>query len=126
MFRLSQRSLKNLSGVHPDMVKVVKRAIEITESDFVVIEGLRTAQRQKELVAKGASKTMNSRHIGGFAVDIVPLVNGVVSWNHKDFAPIAKAMKLAAKELGIVVEWGGDWKTFIDMPHWQLPSNKYK
>lgn len=120
-FGLSSKSLKRLEGVHPDLVKVVKRAIEITPIDFVVIEGLRTKERQKYLVAKGASKTMNSYHITGHAVDIAPLVDGQASWDWKYYRELAPAMKQAAKELDVDITWGGDWKSFPDGPHWQIP-----
>jgi hypothetical protein len=120
-FTLSEKSLKRLQGVHPDLVKVVKRAIEITKQDFLVVEGLRTKERQRYLFSKGATRTMNSRHITGHAVDIAPLVDGKVSWDWKYFYPVRDAMKQAAKELDVKVEWGGDWKSFKDGPHWQLP-----
>ena len=120
-FGLSSKSLKRLEGVHPDLVKVVKRAIEITPIDFVVIEGLRTKERQKYLVAKGASKTMNSYHLTGHAVDIAPLVDGQASWDWKYYRELAPAMKQAAKELDIDITWGGDWAKFPDGPHWQIP-----
>lgn len=120
-FRLGATSLARLKGVHPDLVKVVHRAIELTKQDFTVLEGLRTKERQKQLVAKGASKTMNSYHITGHAVDIAPIVNGQVSWDWKYYYPLRDAMKAAAKELGVKVEWGGDWKSFKDGPHWQIP-----
>lgn len=120
-FKLGPRSLLNLRGVHPDLVAIVKRAIEISDVDFTVIEGVRTKKRQAELVAKGASRTMKSRHIGGFAVDIVPYVGGKVRWDWPLFDPIRDAMFHAAHELGIEIEWGGDWKGFPDGPHWQLP-----
>lgn len=125
-FKLGSRSLQRLQGVHPDLVKVVKRAIEISQVDFTVTEGLRTLERQKELFAKGASKTMRSRHLTGHAVDISPLVGGKVSWDWKYYYPMADAMKQAAKELGVNIEWGGDWKTFKDGPHFQLPHAEYK
>lgn len=120
MFKLSQRSLNNLKGVHEDLVKVVHRAIEITEVDFVIIEGLRTKERQKELVAKGASRTMNSKHLIGRAVDAAAWVDGTVSWDYKHYLKISKAFKEAAKELGVKITWGGDWKGFVDSPHFQL------
>ena len=141
-FVLGERSLKNLEGVHPDLVKVVKRAIQISRMDFTVIEGVRTKERQRELVRKGASKTMNSRHITGHAVDIVPVKDGVISWRIDDYYPLAEAMATAADELGVRVRWGGAWsiinnrknhpsdwiKTyraaggkFIDGPHFELP-----
>ena len=142
-FVLGERSLKKLEGVHPDLVAVVKRAIQITRTDFTVIEGVRTKERQRELVYAGASKTMNSRHITGHAVDIVPVKDGAISWNFDDYYPLAKAMAQAATELGVNVRWGGAWtvitgKTgtpqdwvkayragggkFIDGPHFELPA----
>lgn len=124
-FRLSQRSLSRLVGVHPDLVKVVKRAIEITPTDFMVVEGLRTRARQKELVAAGASLTTNSRHITGHAVDLAPVVGGKLRWDGPLFPPIAAAMKAAASELGVALEWGGDWRSFLDMPHFQLNRKAY-
>jgi len=130
-FSLSQRSIKALEGVHPDMVKVVKRAIEISKTDFLVVEGLRTLAKQKEYFAKGKSKTMRSRHLTGHAVDLCPILDTdgdgdtELSWNAKDFGPIAKAMLQAAKELNVLVEWGGAWTSFVDMPHFQLPWKQY-
>ena len=121
MFKLSKKSKSKLAGVNPGLVRVVSLAIEITDIDFMVIEGLRTIERQRELVAKGASKTMRSRHITGDAVDCAPLVNGEIPWNDwKAFERVAKAMKAAAKELNIAIEWGGDWETFKDGPHFQI------
>ncbi len=114
-----------LLAAHPDLRKVMDRAIQITPIDFRVIETIRTVERQRELVRKGASKTMNSRHLTGHAVDIVPIVDGKVSWAWPHYYPLAKAVKQAAKELGVPIEWGGDWKSFKDGPHWQLPFSKY-
>ena len=121
-FKLSQRSLDRLKGVHPDLVKVVKCAIEISDYDFMVVEGLRTKETQAEYVKKGVSKTMNSYHLTGHAVDLAPLEHGAIDWNNSkgQFDAVAKAMKQAAKELGVSVEWGGDWK-FVDKPHFQIP-----
>ena len=119
-FILSQKSLRRLEGVNPALVQVVKRAIQITPIDFIVVEGLRTKERQAYLVEKGASKTMNSRHLTGDAVDLAPIVNNKVSWDWKDFYPLAEAVKEAAKQVKVEVEWGGDWTTFKDGPHWQL------
>lgn len=120
-FILSQKSLRRLEGVNPDLVKVVKRAIQITPIDFIVVEGLRTKERQAYLVEKGASKTMNSRHLTGDAVDLAPIVDNKVSWDWKHYYPLAEAIKQAAKEVKVEVEWGGDWTSFRDGPHWQLP-----
>lgn len=130
MFTLSKKSLKKLEGVHPDLVKVVKRAIEITEIDFAVIDGLRTYEQQVKYVKSGHSKTMNSRHLvqkGGFscAVDLAAFVDGTISWNGKYYDKIAEAMFEAARELKIPIEWGGHWKTLVDKPHFQLPHKQY-
>lgn len=111
-YKLSQRSIDRLKGVNPDLVSVVKLAIERSDVDFTVTEGLRTKERQRELVA--------SRHITGHAVDLVAYVNGI-RWDWPLYEKIAKAMKQAAYELNIKIEWGGDWKSFKDGPHFQIP-----
>ncbi|HDL7463755.1 TPA: M15 family metallopeptidase, partial [Yersinia enterocolitica] len=95
-FIFGKTSESNLLGVHPDLVKVVRRALELTPIDFKVIEGVRTLERQRQLVKAGASQTLNSRHLTGHAVDIVPLPDGKVSWEWKYFYPMADAMKQAA------------------------------
>ncbi len=109
MFQLSAKSLKNLEGVHPDLQKAVLRAIQITDVDFGVGEGLRSKEQQAKEVAEGSSRTMNSRHITGHAVDLVCYVNGKVSWDWPMYGRIALAMKHASKELGIPLNWGGVW-----------------
>ena len=135
-FILSQKSLRRLEGVNPALVQVVKRAIQITPIDFIVVEGLRTKERQAYLVEKGASKTMNSRHLTGDAVDLAPIVDNKVSWDWKHFYPLAEAVKEAAKQLRTEVRWGGNWdklsetefvngktelsKTFPDGPHFEI------
>ena len=122
-YKLGTRSLQSLSGVHPDMVAVVKRAIEITGVDFTVIEGIRNINRQRELFKAGKSTTMNSRHITGHAVDMVPWP---VDWNDLGrFEVMSKAMKTAAEELNIPIVWGGDWKSFYDAPHFELDRKVY-
>ncbi len=122
-YKLGTRSLQNLSGVHPDLVAVVKLAISITEQDFTVIEGIRNINRQRELVKAGKSTTMNSRHITGHAVDMVPWP---VDWEDIErFEIMAEAMKLAAEELDIPIVWGGDWKSFYDAPHFELDRKSY-
>ena len=125
MFTLSQRSYKRLEGVHPDLVRVVERAIAITEVDFVVLEGLRTKERQEQLLKAGASKTMNSRHITGHAVDLGAWVGKEVRWDWPLYAKIATAMKQSAIELNAPIVWGGDWRTFKDGPHFELNRSKY-
>ena len=119
---LGNKSRRKLHGVHPDLVAVVKRAIEITEQDFTVLEGLRTLERQQQLYNTGKSKTMNSRHLTGHAVDLAPWP---ITWDWDHFYPIADAVKQAADELDIPIEWGGDWKSFPDGPHFQLPWAEY-
>lgn len=122
-YKLGNRSLQNLSGVHPDLVAVVKLAISITEQDFTVIEGIRNINRQRELVKAGKSTTMNSRHITGHAVDMVPWP---VDWNDLErFEVMSEAMKQAAEELDIPIVWGGDWKSFYDAPHFELDRKTY-
>ena len=117
-FELSQRSLDRLDGVEDSLVVVVKRAIQLTKVDFGVSEGLRSVARQAELVAKGASKTMNSKHIDGLAVDLVAYISGRVSWELNLYDDIADAMAAAAKEHGVTVRWGGAWH-IDDIGTWQ-------
>jgi peptidoglycan L-alanyl-D-glutamate endopeptidase CwlK len=124
-FKLGLRSKQRLKGVHPHLVKVVERAIQISEVDFTVLEGLRTYERQRQLVKAGASQTYRSRHLTGHAVDIGAWVGGSVRWDWPLYDKIAGAMKAAAKELRIHIEWGGDWKSFKDGPHFQLPWSAY-
>ena len=124
-FKLSEQCYERLKGIHPDLVKVVERAIQLTPVQFKVGEGMRTLTRQKELMKQGATQTMNSRHLTGHAVDLHAYVNGTVSWDWKYYYQIEEAVKQAAKELKVSIEWGGDWKSFKDGPHWQLPWNKY-
>lgn len=118
MFKLSERSLKNLEGVDGRLVAVVKRAIEITKVDFGVIEGLRTPERQRELVLAGASQTMFSKHIEGRAVDLMAYIGSRASWELNLYDDIADAMKQAAQELGLPLKWGGAW-TVPDIRKWE-------
>lgn len=151
-YSLGKKSLDRLSGVHPDLVAVVKRAIEITEQDFAVHEGVRSRARQEQLFRAGASKTMDSRHITGHAVDLVPYVGGQLRWEWKPIFSIAVAVDRAATELGVPIRWGGVWDRlmteyggspaamqkevdaycarhpgpdFIDGPHFELPKKEY-
>lgn len=124
-FKLGARSIERLEGVHPDLVKVVYRAIELTPVDFTVLEGLRTAERQKKLVQAGASKTMNSRHLTGHAVDLGAYVDGQIDWSWPLYAQIAGAMKDAAMEFKVPIVCGVDWTTFRDGPHFELNRKFY-
>jgi len=108
-FKLSNRSLSKLEGVNDDMVRVVSRAIELTEVDFGVIQGLRTLEEQKALVAKGASQTMKSKHLDGLAVDLMAYVGGRGVWELNVYDEVADAMKAAAIEEGVALRWGAAW-----------------
>lgn len=145
-YKLSQTSLNRLATVHPDLQSIVKLAIEITEVDFGVTQGLRTRDDQMRLYGQGRTQaqmsaaglnpayakpnmqrvtwTMNSNHMTGRAVDLVPYINGRVEWDNNGrlglWPKIANAMKLAAAELGIPLIWGGDWTKTVDRPHFEL------
>ena len=133
-YALGRGSLLKLDRVHPKLVMVVKRAIVITKQDFSVLEGVRTMARQRMLKAKGKSTTLRSYHLlqgTGYAhaVDLGPYPYGAdldgdgihngADWDC--YYPIEDAMKQAAKELSVPLTWGGDWKTFKDGPHFQIP-----
>ncbi len=122
---LSERSLSRLDGVHADLVRVVKRAAATSNIDFTVLEGLRSLERQKTLVARGASKTMKSRHLTGHAVDLAPFVDGQVVWAWPLYHKLAVIVKAAAVDEHVPIEWGGSWVKFRDGPHWQLPWGTY-
>lgn len=151
-FTLGKKSLSELKGVHPDLVAVVQRAIELTVQDFSVHDGIRTVEEQKKLVAGGVSKTMKSRHLTGHAVDLVPYINNKLRWEWEPIYKIADAVRTAAEELGIPIRWGGAWdrsltgtdelpedmvadytarrrkagkRAFIDGPHYELPTSQY-
>ncbi|AUS00483.1 hedgehog signaling/DD-peptidase zinc-binding domain protein [Vibrio phage 1.275.O._10N.286.54.E11] len=122
--RFSKSSLKRMESLDPELRKVVKLALKYSKYDFGVSESLRTLERQKELVASGKSKTMNSRHLPNAegkseAVDLTVYVNGKLTWEKKHLRKVSGAMFRAAFELGVPIEWGGHWETFLDMPHYQ-------
>lgn len=145
-FRFSTRSRANLLGVHADLVAVVERALTYSRVDFTVIEGLRTIERQRALVAAGASQTMASRHLSGHAVDLAPWIDGTVRWDMGSYYALAEAMQRASRELAVPVTWGACWArldqpytpqelvsrytaqrralgrpAFIDAPHFEMP-----
>lgn len=130
-YKLSKKSLSKLEGVHPDLVKVVKRAIELTKCDFTITEGLRTKARQAQLLKEKKTTTSNSRHLTGHAVDLAAWVvskeigKGSISWDWKYYHQIADAMKQAAKENNVSIQWGGEWKSFKDGPHFELTWSMY-
>jgi peptidoglycan LD-endopeptidase CwlK len=130
---LDQKSKEILSKVHPDLEAVVYRAAQISPIPFRVIEGLRTLTRQRQLKAQGLSKTLNSRHLTGHAVDIVPIVDlngdgkidGEEMWHHSQLLKLSPYIKQAFKTNNTPYEWGGDWRNAWDKPHWQLPWKQY-
>jgi peptidoglycan L-alanyl-D-glutamate endopeptidase CwlK len=113
-----------MKGIHPDLRKVMDRAIAITDMDFTVLEGLRTLAQQRRYYTTGKSKTMRSRHLTGHAIDIAPMVDGKVTWDWAVYDRLAPIIKKAAQDVGVKIEWGGDWK-WRDGPHWQLPWRDY-
>ena len=122
---LNDRSRIRLMGVHADLVKVIERAYELSTNPFIVTEGLRTLERQKQLVAKGASQTLDSRHLTGHAVDLALTVDGAVRWDWPLYRKLGDTVKAAAKELSVPIVWGGDWKGFPDGPHFELNRKTY-
>lgn len=132
-FDLTSRDTQRLQGLHPHIILVVRGAAQHyrPSGKFIVVEGLRAMQRQRELFEAGKSKTMKSRHLTGHAVDLAPYVDldgdGIteLTWIREHFFPIVDAMRASAAAAGVLIEWGGDWTTFVDMPHWQLPWSKY-
>ena len=125
MRRYSKRSLGNLKGIHPDLRRVIDRALQEGPLDFIVIEGLRTMQRQRELYASGASKTMNSRHLTGHAVDLLPIGKDGAAFDWPLYDKLGPAVKAAAEAEGVAITWGGDWQKFRDGPHFQLAWDEY-
>ena len=119
-FSLGERSKINLKGVDIRLVRIVEQAIKESAIDFSVTEGLRTPERQQQLVNDGFSQTMKSKHLTGHAVDLVALIDGKVSWDKQHYPEIARAMKKAAAEQKVNIRWGGDFKSFFDGPHFEL------
>lgn len=133
MMQLGSTSVSRLKGVHPDLVRVVNRCAKDWKDKqftFGITCGVRTLEEQKILVKKGASKTLKSRHIpapNGYshAIDVVAFIDGKVRWDWPLYDKISKSMKAAAKAERVPIEWGGDWVSFKDGPHYQLPWKSY-
>jgi len=133
----SKASLDKLQGVHPDLVKVFMKAKDYVpaELDFKITCGLRTLEEQKKLVAKGASKTMKSRHLTGHAVDVAILAKDGkgLDWTFEKYAQLAEYIKQAARDVRVPIVWGGDWdndgsykdESFLDGPHFELYRKAY-
>ena len=118
-YRLSNRSMKELVGVHPYLSFAAMEAIKLTSQDFMVFDGLRTQSEQDKLVARGVSKTNNSYHLYGLAMDLVAYVDGKPSWDAKHYQAIADAVKYVAEKHELPIEWGYD-KWGWDLPHFQI------
>lgn len=124
-FRFSARDYAHLEGVLWPLVHVMEVSITLSPVQFMIVEGLRTLEQQRVYVAKGASTTMNSRHLTGHAVDIAPLIDGKTRWDWPLYHQIAPVIKGVAQDLGIAIVWGGDWKRFPDGPHFELDRRVY-
>ncbi len=112
-------------GVHPALVQVVLLAMTMTSVPFMITEGVRTSARQAALVRAGASRTLNSRHLTGHAVDVAAIVDGQIRWDWPLYPRIANAMKSAAERLNTPIIWGGDWPRLRDGPHFELDRKRY-
>jgi len=124
MYKFGTTSEKHLQGVHQDLVAVMREAIKYSPVDFGIVDGLRTKAEQKRYVAKGASKTMKSRHLTGKAVDIMCYVNGKGRWEEALYKKVGPHVKAAAKKLKVAIIWGGDWN-WKDWGHFELDVKKY-
>ena len=138
---LGPRSISRLQDVHPDLVRVVHRAAAMSDLDFTVLEGRRSLARQKQLMAQGATRTLNSRHLTGHAVDLAPMLDNVVRWDWSLYLKLAEIIRAAAAAEKVPVRWGGTWKllsatqgpitakilsrSFPDGPHFELPRANY-
>lgn len=122
---LNERSKNNLKGVNQKLVDLVNLVAKNIDTDlpgytFIITEGLRTKEKQKEMVEKGLSQTMNSKHLVGNAVDIAVVLNKNVTWNFEEYKKVANVFKKYAKILNLNLVWGGDWKTLKDGPHFEI------
>jgi peptidoglycan L-alanyl-D-glutamate endopeptidase CwlK len=134
-FVFGKSSKARLAGVHPSLVACAEKALSYGEMDFAVVQGVRTKAEQARLYAQGRTApgpkvtwTLNSKHLPqkdgyGHAIDIAPYIDGKISWDEKHFYNLAKLMLTAAKELGILLEWGGNWKT-KDLPHFEIRTGE--
>lgn len=125
MYKFSQRSLDRLQGVHPDLVKLMSEAIKESPYDFSITEGRRDSARQQQLVKEGKSRTLNSRHLTGHAVDIAVFIDGKLTWDFDKYKAVAEHVKKVAASLGVSIIWGGDWRGLVDGPHFELNRKDY-
>ncbi|MCS3505459.1 M15 family metallopeptidase [Achromobacter sp. JUb104] len=152
VFVLSAGSKKELLRVHEALVSIVEKAVQLSVQEFAVHDGIRTIAEQQQMVQRGASQTLDSRHVSGHAVDLVPYINGKLRWEWPPIYLIADAMRIGAQELKIPLRWGGAWdvdftnstelpedlvanyvarrkkqglSAFIDGPHFELQRSQY-
>lgn len=118
------RNKLELQGVHPDLIKVVQM-LDLMGADVYVLDGVRTVEEQRKLMGSKTTTTMNSRHLTGHAVDLGVILDGKITWEYHRYEDLAMKVKEAAKEVGVSIEWGGDWKTLKDGDHFQLPWAQY-
>jgi len=123
--KLGKRSRQKLVGVHPELVDVVERALELFPYDFGVTHGVRTIEEQTLLLKMRKSLTMRSRHLTGHAVDLAVYVKGELTWDLKYYVLLKDSMFKAAQEKQVHIEWGGFWSSIIDGVHFQLSRKSY-
>jgi peptidoglycan L-alanyl-D-glutamate endopeptidase CwlK len=126
MYKFGTRSISRLQGVHPDLVRVMEKSITNSPHDFSITEGLRTSERQRELVAQGASRTLMSRHLTGHAVDIAIIKDGKAVWDFPLYEEVANHIEKVAISEGVALVWGGRWRGLRDGPHYELDRKVYK
>lgn len=125
-YKWGNRSRERMQGLHNDLINVLDAVIEVTPIDLTILEGVRSMERQIELLRIGATTTLRSRHLTGHAVDLAPYVDGEVRWDWPLYRQIAPVIKAVADSKGVSIKWGGDWKKFPDGPHWQLSWDDYQ
>ena len=119
------QSKAKLNTVHKSLQDLFYAAIGEAPYDFSITEGLRSLERQKQLFKDGKSKTMNSRHLTGNAVDVCIIIDGKASWDFDKYVELAEYIKKIAKAVNVPIVWGGDWESFRDGPHYELDRKVY-
>jgi len=125
-FQLGTNSMKNMEGIDDRLIDIAELAIKLSPIDFGIPStgGFRSTQDQAELYASGKSKcdgsTNKSYHQTGKALDVFAYVDGKASWDTLHLTTIATAMLQSASQLGIELQWGGLWRSWQDLPHFQV------
>lgn len=119
---LSKRDKERLAGVDPRLARLFREVAKQCPGRFIITEGLRSKERQAEMVRRGASRTYYSRHLTGRAVDVAVMEAGKITWDFAAYADFAKIVKAEAEMLDMPIVWGGDWKKLRDGPHFELPN----